>query len=426
VKPDADLEPVADGIVRADADEQRVSRAFLPSSTVQTHAANVRVMPNGDVLCVWFGGTQEGVSDIDIWSSRLAVGSTRWSPAERLSHDPERSEQNPVLFRTPRGELWLLWTAQRSGHQNTAEVRRRVSTDEGRSWGPQRTIFRPDDSGGFFVRHPPVFPDDNTWVLPIFRCPVVPGQVWTGNLDSSSVMVTRDDGANWEEIPVPDSTGSVHMSIVPAASGWQAFFRSRWADAIYRSTSADTLAWSAPSPTSLPNNNSSIQAVPVSDTADGVALVFNDSSAADAVGRRTSLYDEIDDAGLIGTPSLNTDTAPGTDSTPNDDSSPLGSESGSEHRAAFWGAPRAPLSLALSPDGDRWPLVVDVAIGDGYCMTNDSRSGANRELSYPSVARSPDGALHIAFTYHRRAIRYVRIDAELVRELVDRLPEHLD
>lgn len=397
--PDADLVPVADGVLRADENEPRVKRAFLPSSTVQTHAANLLPLPDGDVLCVWFGGTQEGVSDIDVWSSRLAAGSAHWGSAERLSSDPDRSEQNPVLFRTPAGELWLLWTAQRSGHQDTAEVRRRISLDDGRTWGPQATIFRPDASGGVFVRNPPVFPDDHSWVLPVFRCPVEPGRVWTGNLDSSSVMVTDDDGTTWREFHVPDSVGSVHMSIVRAGLGWQAFFRSRWGDSILRSTSTDARNWIAPEPTVLPNNNSSIQAAPLGG-GDGVALVFNNASAADAVGRRTSLYDEIDDDGGLA-----------------DDSKPLVEAEPSALREAFWGAPRAPLSLGLSPDGQDWPTVVDLAVGDGFCLTNDSRSGANRELSYPSVAEGPDGSLHIAFTYHRRAIRYVQIDAELSREL---------
>jgi len=40
---------------------------------------------------------------------------------------------------------------------------------------------------------------------------------------------------------------------------------------------------------------------------DRLALVFNESSAADATARRTSLYDEIDDDGLADTPPPNPD-----------------------------------------------------------------------------------------------------------------------
>ncbi len=40
-------------------------------------------------------------------------------------------------------------------------------------------------------------------------------------------------------------------------------------------------------------------------------------------------------------------------------------------------------------------------------MTNNSTDKRNRELSYPSVHQSPDGAIHVAFTYHRsQAIKH--------------------
>ncbi|WP_328586112.1 exo-alpha-sialidase, partial [Pseudomonas ficuserectae] len=51
-------------------------------------------------------------------------------------------------------------------------------------------------------------------------------------------------------------------------------FRSRWADFIYSSRSIDRgRSWSAPTPTELPNNNSSIQFVKLA--TDELALVYN-------------------------------------------------------------------------------------------------------------------------------------------------------
>ncbi len=107
--------------------------AYLPAATVQSHASNLIALDNGDVLCAWFGGTQEGVPDISIYLSRLAKGSSTWTDPVRLSDDPTRSEQNPVLFAAPDGQLWLMYTAQLSGHQNTSIVRRRDRCDLYRS-----------------------------------------------------------------------------------------------------------------------------------------------------------------------------------------------------------------------------------------------------------------------------------------------------
>ena len=49
--------------------------------------------------------------------------------------------------------------------------------------------------------------------------------------------------------------------------------------------------------------------------------------------------------------------------------------------------------------------------GDGYCLSNNSRDGLNREFSYPSIHQGPDGDLNIAYTYFRQAIKHVRVPA---------------
>jgi len=172
-----------------------------------------------------------------------------------------------------------------------------------------------------------------------------------------------------------------------------ALYRSRWADYIYYSQSEDGgESWSQPEPTVLPNNNSSIQVTTLQDGT--LALVFNNMSAAGATERRASLYDEIDD----------------------------GDESRKEPppregRSAFWGAPRAPMTVALSPDGGKsWPWQRNLDEGDGYCMTNNSQQKLNREFSYPSIKQDAQGTLHIAYTFYRQAIKYVRLSPAWIKE----------
>jgi predicted neuraminidase len=69
-------------------------------------------------------------------------------------------------------------------------------------------------------------------------------------------------------------------------------------------------------------------------------------SAAGALERRASLYDEIDDG----------DTQ----------------RAGNQRKSAFWGAPRAPMTVAISPDGGKLAVAAHLDEGDGYCMTNNS------------------------------------------------------
>ena len=97
--------------------------AFLPSPKVQNHAAFLAHLSDGALICAWFGGTLEGKSDISIHASILPAGTFQWGPAQPLSGDPHRSEQNPVIFTAPDGGLWLFHTAQPSGNQDECQIR---------------------------------------------------------------------------------------------------------------------------------------------------------------------------------------------------------------------------------------------------------------------------------------------------------------
>ena len=380
----------------------------IPAPNVQNHAANLCELSNGDLLCVWFSGTQEGMSDISVYMSRLPTGGRAWSAPVRLSDDHDRSEQNPVLFPAPDGRLWLMWTSQRAGNQDTAVVMHRISSDMGYTWtNPSVLIARP----GSFVRQPVIVNEAGEWLLPLFRCRQIPGQKWVGDADYSAVALSGDAGATWEIRPLPGSLGCVHMNIVPMDDGSMlAFFRSRWADFIYRTRSVDGgHTWEQPKPTTLPNNNASVQCVRLRDGR--LAMVFNRSSAVAATRRRESLYDEIEDDEAVepdGAPALAKEAASQAAA---GGFVPTGHEGAPppDERKAFWGAPRAPLCLAFSSDGGlSWPESLDLEVGDGFCLTNNSKDSMNREYSYPSIIQSRDGRIHVAYTYFRQRIKYLR------------------
>jgi len=376
-----------DGRLRRRGDGTGIDEAYLPSPCVQNHAANLMPLGDGDLGCVWFGGTQEGKSDISVHFSRLRAAQDVWSRPVRLSDDPARSEQNPILFPAPGGSLWLLHTSQQTGNQDTSVVKRRISRNGGATWGPTDVLI---DTPGTFVRQPLVVLANGDWLLPCFLCRATPGAKWLGEQDISVLKLSSDQGRTWHDHVVPDSLGLVHMSVVPVSDGTlTALFRSRWADRIYRSRSADGgKTWSSPVATELPNNNSSIQATGLADGR--IALVFNNVARSAATTQRASLYDEIEDDEPQASAAIAIDRPAG--------------------RQAFWGTPRAPLTLAVSDDkGETWRVCRDLDVGDGYCLTNNSEQRLNRELSYPSVTQSADGWLHVAYTYHRQAIKYLRI-----------------
>lgn len=370
--------------------------AYLPSPCVQNHAANLAFLPDGTLTCVWFGGTMEGMGDISVYMSRLDPGARRWTEPEKMSDDPAKSEQNPLIFTAPDGRIWLLFTSQTSGNQDGAVVKRRISDDGGKSFGPTEVLC---DIHGTFVRQPIIVNGSGDWLLPAFRCVGEAGRRWTGNADRAAVLISRDRGRTWALDEVPDSIGAVHMNIVPTnGDAMLAFYRNRFATNVLRSQSSDAgLNWTAPEAVDLPNNNSSIQAIRMKNGA--IALVYNHSNASMSDARRHSLYDEIE--GEDGEKSGPAETIV------------------SSRPAAVWGVPRAPLSLAFSTDGGRtFPRRIDLDTGDGYCLSNNSQDSLNREFSYPSIVEDAERRLHVAYTYFRRAIKYVRLDPSFLENAV--------
>ena len=359
--------------------------AYLASPMVQNHAAFIERLDDGTLACLWFGGTLEGKSDISIHGTVLAPGADHWGPTVQLSHDADRSEQNPVLARDLQGNWHLIHTAQPAGNQDECLLHtRRIALDDDRLVGGEPSLI--DLPLGTFVRGRFVRRNDGAWLMPVFRCISRPGQRWNGSHDTAGVAISRDNGQSWALSEVPGSIGSVHMTIVPLdGDRMVAFYRRRQSDFVHRSESHDGgLTWSAPEPTDVPNNNSSINVVRLSDGR--LAMVCNPTSAATSPDRRVSLYDEIEEG----------DDRP--DATGG--------------CAPIWGVPRAPLTLCVSFDGGRtWPLRRMVDDSPGTCLTNNSVDGKNFELSYPYLLEGPDGALHVAYTYFRRAIKYVRLPA---------------
>jgi predicted neuraminidase len=389
LQPDA-VPALMTGEIVANRREKGRADAYLPSPCIQNHAANLAFLPDGTLTCVWFGGTMEGMGDISIYMSRLAPGATRWSQAEKMSDDPVKSEQNPLIFKAPDGNVWLLYTSQTSGNQDGSIVKYRISADGGKTFGDVGVLC---DLPGTFVRQPIIINGRGDWLLPVFRCVGLPGERWTGDADTAGVLISSDQGKTFEMTDVPDSLGAVHMNIVPLdGDRLVAFYRNRFSQSVLSSRSTDGgRRWSAPEPIDLPNNNSSIQAVKLRNGV--IAMVYNHSNALTSDARRLSLYDEIE----------------------GDEGVEAALEPATARQKAVWGVPRAPLSLAFSSDGGvSFPRHVDLDTGDGYCLSNNSKDAVNREFSYPSIVEGPDGVVHVAYTYYRRAIKYVRLSQHAI------------
>jgi predicted neuraminidase len=270
------------------------------------------------------------------------------------------SYQNPVLFEEPDGMLDLFHTTQPAGGgENNAQVLHLVSKDHGQNWSKPEVLFA---KPGAYSRHPLVILDDGAWLLPMTY--VTSAGIGKGAETNYSVAeISRDQGKSWRECPMADSQGKVQPTVVKlAGGGLRAFFRSRAADAIWTSTSADGCQWSPVEKTALPNNNASVQAFGLPDG--HIAMVFDNSSRAT-------------------------------------------------------GGLRKPLSVALSEDGGKsWPYVRDIEAGrPGFGMAEMRSSQPGREeYSYPSILETRQGEILVAFTYRRQTIKVVSFNEDWIRQ----------
>lgn len=344
--------------------------ALIPNPYSSCHAADLLELPGGDLLCCWFAGSNEGNADISIVVSRLRKGENTWSVPVKVSDDDERSEQNPSLFLTPEGEIWLMYTAQISraampdaefNLQYTAEIRRKISRDNGETWGVTETMFPKEDS---FCRQKIQILSNGRWVFGNWLC--FNDNTHNGS-DISIVQISDDKGKNWRSVEIPGSRRRVHANLIETEEGkLTALFRSRSADNIYISRSEDWgETWSEPVRTELPNNNSSISAIKLQSGA--LAVVYNPVRV-------------------------------------NDDPT-----------QTVWPRQRCPIAIAVSDDnGESWPYVRLVEQGEGFIGEKNDKS--NRRYEYPVIMQSADGKIHVAYSFgNRRCIKYVMVSEQWIR-----------
>jgi predicted neuraminidase len=358
---DSLIDRLADGKIRSSS-VTGLQAAYLPIVFPSSHSSNLLNLSNGDLLCAYYSGQWEGKSDVAIVISRLTKGSQQWTKPEVVAHQAGIAFENPVLFEQSAGVLWLFYTSQVADTgQTNAQIFYRTSHDDGKSWSGVAVLFA---KAGAFVRQRVVVSGDE-WFFPMYYTPRSDADHY------SSVQISTDNGNHWRECVVADSNGLVQPDLVEVSPRhFMLFFRSRFADWVYASHSENGCSWTTPRPTQIPNNNSSIQ---VTGLRNGhLVMAFNNIQATTTRGKPTDCA-------------------------------------------------RFPLSVALSVDGGQtWPWVRDVDIGQdvpqekvpitmaGVDVSNEQKAFFQHlfDYSYPSIVETPDGIIHMSYTFRRRTIKY--------------------
>ncbi|MAU08315.1 MAG: hypothetical protein CL607_00720 [Anaerolineaceae bacterium] len=342
----------------------------------ECHATTLVQLPNGDVVCAWFGGSREGNDDVNIWLS--IRHEEKWSEPRMVAHVPDVPMWNPVLFMPDASRLFAenntvsetdgppkLLLFYRVGKKITEwESFVMESVDGGHNWSEPQPL--PEGCLGP-IKNKPIALSDGTWLA---GSSVETETEWYCQIERS-----EDQGKTWTIAPPLKLEGHPKGIIQPTL--WEskpghvhALMRSRGVGQICRSDSTDSgRTWSKVYLTDLPNNNSGIDVaklVPSPGDAgyEGniapITLIYNPTSYDGEIAPIALIYNPTSEEGL---------------------------------------AKRTPLVIDTSYDnGKTWPhrLVLEDIPG---------------EYSYPAIIPTADGVA-VAYTFDRKHIQFARYSME--------------
>lgn len=242
-----------------------------PLPTPNCHASTVLPLPDGTVICAWFGGTKEGKTDVDIWYSRRDENG--WSKPSSVCYNKHIPHWNPVLFLRENGEIMLFFKVGKKIPSWRTFVS--ISTDGGKTFGTPRELVEGDRSGGRGpVKNKCLRLSDGRVLAPAST----ENHGWNCFVDTSF-----DDGISWTKgkkiqtertAPILNSLNSYTSNLIPmiqptlweSENGKVHMLTRTPVGKAYRSDSDDYgQTWCQAYPTILPNNNSGLDVVKTPD-----------------------------------------------------------------------------------------------------------------------------------------------------------------
>ncbi|WP_305862465.1 sialidase family protein [Helicobacter cholecystus] len=143
------------------------------------HSATLTSLKDGSLLAMWFAGSGEGKPDVQIYGSLYNPKTNIWSKPKsyldrfKLKKDSKQFIKmlgNPVLFRSPKGEIHFFVVGVSFGGWATSKIYHYISNDEGKSFTYKQRL----DLGillnlSHLVRSQPIALEDGGFYLPIYH-----------------------------------------------------------------------------------------------------------------------------------------------------------------------------------------------------------------------------------------------------------------
>jgi len=252
-----------------------------PKGVRMVHVASLVEWPKGTLVMVWYGGTAECAPDVKLYLARSGLSDSAWSPpeailsCERVGKDlghPVKSLGNAILLPGHDATLRLLFTSIAVGKWSGCRLLTCVSRDAGKTWtGMQPLRLSPFFNFSEVVRNRPVPLIGGGWCVPIYHeltCKY-PEILWFDD---------RNGSISYSKTRIAGGRTTTQPSLVPLGEKRAIILLRNVTDArkIFISRTNDGgLTWTSPEATELPNPDSGISALGLSDGR--ILLAFNDS-----------------------------------------------------------------------------------------------------------------------------------------------------
>jgi predicted neuraminidase len=157
------------------------------------HCSTIAEAPNGDVLCLWYGGSYESADDQVLFLARRNAGERAWSAPEVLvAGPPLQPPGNAVIF-TIGDRVGVLWgrmdasrPIRRGAGWSDCQMMWRYSDDNGMTWSEDVEV---PGLFGALPRNAGLGLDDGRFAVPLS------GRV--GGESGSFLLFTGDKGQTW-------------------------------------------------------------------------------------------------------------------------------------------------------------------------------------------------------------------------------------
>lgn len=224
----------------------------------ESHASTLLETGKNKILSAWFGGTREGNNDVCIYlaeKDKKGKWSTPVKVADGIVNDSLQYPcWNPVLYKKSNGNIVLFYKIGPNPRQWWGMYK--ISSDEGKSWS--NPVKLPDGMLGP-IKNKPIELTDGT-----ILCPT---SVETADKWNIYLETTDQDLKNWNKTVIDNRHfNAIQPTILTYIDGsLQMLCRTR-EKVIATTRSFDSgKSWTPLQATSLPNNNSGIDAVTCAD-----------------------------------------------------------------------------------------------------------------------------------------------------------------